>query len=113
MSLPILIAILSILWFSVWCFVDRCFSFVNCIVFVELWLLIAHLVRAVITASRAPWQSNALGSIPTQPLRNKTVNVYKIKHIYIQYTTYIDKHGAPMFVSPRVTAQRAYALRRH
>jgi hypothetical protein len=44
---------------------------------------------------------------------NKTVNVYKIKHIYIQYTTYIDKHGAPMLVSPRVIDQRAHALRRH
>ena len=45
--------------------------------------------------------------------RNKTVNVYKIKHIYIQYTTYIDKHGAPMLVSPRATSPRAHALRRH
>jgi hypothetical protein len=49
--------------------------------------------------------------------RNKIVNVYKIKHIYIVlvfpiksefkpwknilYTTYIDKHGDPMLVGPR------------
>ena len=41
--------------------------------------------RAVLTASRAPRKSSALGPIPTQPNthRNKTVNVYKIKHIYI------------------------------
>ena len=41
--------------------------------------------RAVLTASLAPRKSSALGPIPTQPNthRNKTVNVYKIKHIYI------------------------------
>jgi hypothetical protein len=29
------------------------------------------------------------------------------------YTTYIDKHWAPMLVDPLVTAQRAHALKRH
>ena len=30
----------------------------------------------------------------------------------IQYTTYIDKHGAPKLVGPRTTAPRAHGLRR-
>jgi hypothetical protein len=29
------------------------------------------------------------------------------------YTTYIDKHWAPMLVDPLVTAQRAHTLKRH
>ena len=40
--------------------------------------------RAVLTVSWAPGKSGAPGLTPTQPLiGKKTVNVYKIKHIYI------------------------------
>ena len=40
--------------------------------------------RAVLTVSRVPGKSSAPGLTPTQPLiGKKTVNVYKIKHIYI------------------------------
>ena len=71
--------------------------------------------RAVLTASRTPGKAMHLGPYLTTH-RNKTVNVYKIKHIdivlvfpaksvfkpqkNIQYTTCIDKHGAPMPVVP-------------
>jgi hypothetical protein len=40
--------------------------------------------RAVLAVLRAPGKSSAPGPIPTQPpIGKKTVNVYKIKHIYI------------------------------
>ena len=71
--------------------------------------------RGVLTASRTPGKAMHLGPYLTTH-RNKTVNVYKIKHIdivlvfptksvfkpqkNIQYTTCIDKHGATMPVVP-------------
>jgi hypothetical protein len=77
-----------------------------------------------------PQQKQCTGAhTNTTTHRNKTVNVYKIKHVYIvlvfptksvfkpqkniQYTTYIDKHGAPKLEGPLTTAPRAHALRRH
>ena len=40
-------------------------------------------VKAVLTALKAPGHSSSLGPLPTQQLRNKSVNVDKIKHIFI------------------------------
>jgi hypothetical protein len=40
-------------------------------------------VRAVLTALQAPGHRSSLGPLPTQQLGNKSVNVDKIKHIFI------------------------------
>ena len=70
-----------------------------------------------------------MGLIPTQPLTgiklemsielninlcigtSDKISVYTFK--YMLYTTYIDSHGAPIFVGPQATPQRAHALIRH
>jgi hypothetical protein len=76
-----------------------------------------------------PWAKQCPGAHTyTTTYRNKTVNVDKIKHIFIVWELPIKlvfehyKHSihnihrlawAPMIVDPRETAQCAYALRRH
>ncbi len=81
------------------------------------WL--AKMVFNIPWAIVSPVTPIPLGGVPCAPLLDPRLNVHKIKHIYIvlvfpkniQCKTYIDKHGGPMLVGPRATAQRAHELR--
>ena len=76
-----------------------------------------------------PWEKEYTGTPTYTTTRvNKTVNVYKIKNIFIvlvlptKSVLKHKKHGmhnihmslwGPMLMNPRATAQRAHALKRH